>query len=569
METSVIPTEELPAPSVLDNFITAEEIEELGDILLSCDADGMLDIGELDGFLSALSIAPRVSALERWWAALVGHQPEWDSPAQAARARTLVERYYGMVQARVALAPAQLGFAAVPPLWSSVEDFDEQDDVESDDNEDPYGELVEVDEGDDELIGVSDDSDDFDEPAPWLLEHAANDEADSADEGDLIVGDDSDEPYAGMEHDDDDFDDRFEVGETWLSGFRYGLALQADDWRRVIETEPELAPWVYALWVAADGPANAEPIDDLPSLPPTAASPENAGFLALESTLKAHAAARTDVAAMVETHLVGVIPIVLHQLWRRNRQEAGPVAALIESDASHGELSQRDALLEELHDRLLRIAVPQGGMNLERLDGYWSALAAGPITEETAFSDLARVFGKTPAFDDERDARDTLQALMEFWNMIVSRQERAPQPEDEMCHVFIHFPDDSGDEPDRSLPYGHDWAKGFLEALEDFPRSAKLVLMDPEAKHWLAPIEAIAEGRSLEKRNARLDFDERMGLIVEIPECIAHLRGVWKTVDSLDRTPVRASQLPERNDPCPCGSGKKYKKCHGAPDRLN
>ncbi len=24
-----------------------------------------------------------------------------------------------------------------------------------------------------------------------------------------------------------------------------------------------------------------------------------------------------------------------------------------------------------------------------------------------------------------------------------------------------------------------------------------------------------------------------------------------------------------RNDPCPCGSGKKYKKCHGAPNRIN
>jgi hypothetical protein len=23
-------------------------------------------------------------------------------------------------------------------------------------------------------------------------------------------------------------------------------------------------------------------------------------------------------------------------------------------------------------------------------------------------------------------------------------------------------------------------------------------------------------------------------------------------------------QKPGRNDPCPCGSGKKYKKCHGA-----
>ena len=28
--------------------------------------------------------------------------------------------------------------------------------------------------------------------------------------------------------------------------------------------------------------------------------------------------------------------------------------------------------------------------------------------------------------------------------------------------------------------------------------------------------------------------------------------------------PVRADRKPGRNDPCPCGSGKKYKKCCGA-----
>ena len=27
---------------------------------------------------------------------------------------------------------------------------------------------------------------------------------------------------------------------------------------------------------------------------------------------------------------------------------------------------------------------------------------------------------------------------------------------------------------------------------------------------------------------------------------------------------VTAGQKVGRNDPCPCGSGKKYKKCHGA-----
>lgn len=36
--------------------------------------------------------------------------------------------------------------------------------------------------------------------------------------------------------------------------------------------------------------------------------------------------------------------------------------------------------------------------------------------------------------------------------------------------------------------------------------------------------------------------------------------------DTRDRQPVqpiRAEKLPGRNDPCPCGSGKKFKNCHG------
>jgi uncharacterized protein YecA (UPF0149 family) len=31
------------------------------------------------------------------------------------------------------------------------------------------------------------------------------------------------------------------------------------------------------------------------------------------------------------------------------------------------------------------------------------------------------------------------------------------------------------------------------------------------------------------------------------------------------RQVVRDGEKVGRNDPCPCGSGKKYKRCHGAP----
>jgi SEC-C motif-containing protein len=41
--------------------------------------------------------------------------------------------------------------------------------------------------------------------------------------------------------------------------------------------------------------------------------------------------------------------------------------------------------------------------------------------------------------------------------------------------------------------------------------------------------------------------------------------GAWLYVDGRisPRTIVRASPKVGRNDPCPCGSGKKYKLCHG------
>lgn len=40
----------------------------------------------------------------------------------------------------------------------------------------------------------------------------------------------------------------------------------------------------------------------------------------------------------------------------------------------------------------------------------------------------------------------------------------------------------------------------------------------------------------------------------------------WVFVDALNRVrePVVKGPQPGRNDPCPCGSGKKFKKCHGA-----
>ncbi len=42
--------------------------------------------------------------------------------------------------------------------------------------------------------------------------------------------------------------------------------------------------------------------------------------------------------------------------------------------------------------------------------------------------------------------------------------------------------------------------------------------------------------------------------------------GRWLYVDGdvVKAAPARRAEAPGRNDPCPCGSGKKYKRCCGA-----
>ena len=54
----------------------------------------------------------------------------------------------------------------------------------------------------------------------------------------------------------------------------------------------------------------------------------------------------------------------------------------------------------------------------------------------------------------------------------------------------------------------------------------------------------------------KVDLDEQA-------QRAARERDTRENQTQLRRTPVMKDQMPRRNDPCPCGSGKKFKDCHG------
>jgi preprotein translocase subunit SecA len=51
----------------------------------------------------------------------------------------------------------------------------------------------------------------------------------------------------------------------------------------------------------------------------------------------------------------------------------------------------------------------------------------------------------------------------------------------------------------------------------------------------------------------------------ELPTASNAMEGAQsQTQEKARPEPVRVEKKVGRNDPCPCGSGKKYKQCHGA-----
>ena len=68
-------------------------------------------------------------------------------------------------------------------------------------------------------------------------------------------------------------------------------------------------------------------------------------------------------------------------------------------------------------------------------------------------------------------------------------------------------------------------------------------------------------GDRFEKRQAKQKLDELAQKVRSKDEVETEKKLLEKTKKV---EPIKAGTAPGRNDPCPCGSGRKYKKCCGA-----
>jgi uncharacterized protein len=117
------------------------------------------------------------------------------------------------------------------------------------------------------------------------------------------------------------------------------------------------------------------------------------------------------------------------------------------------------------------------------------------------------------------------------------------------------------------------WALGFMFAVESWP-DEWMAPRDKDAAKWLdgalQAVVAMTEDDTAAPEVSPLSEDgapstsiARLNAFGEAIWAVYDLRELWMTMGPKVET-VRVEATPGRNDLCYCGSGKKYKKCHGA-----
>ena len=234
-----------------------------------------------------------------------------------------------------------------------------------------------------------------------------------------------------------------------------------------------------------------------------------------------------------------------------------------------------------------RLAGFDDQLSAEWIDGYMTALAAGPVV--VALEDwLPRMAGDAyeRAFADPEDRAQAERALGA--RMIVLLDQLDPEmlfddPEAlRLSPLMIEW-----DEPARqellqegqfdpaqvaALCTGGEWSDGFLIGVA---RHADVWGMPEDESEIEYAVDLTLQVRALafpdgsaelKAHVAEVYGDEgadRQRLIDEACWAVQDLRLWW--VDHAPKPETRrVEKTPGRNDPCPCGSGKKYKKCHGA-----
>ena len=213
-------------------------------------------------------------------------------------------------------------------------------------------------------------------------------------------------------------------------------------------------------------------------------------------------------------------------------------------------------------DRLERLLVSdifhEEAMPLDMLQGLFCAVGSAPDLIPPS-SWLSVALGDHPVYKTAEQAQEILDLVMRFYNQTV-------QELDEGAGITLYvFPDYEGEDDVATWCEGYlegvvlsetDWDEhGEPEEVEEllFPFMLLSGRMREAAEEAGDTVPSLEEERAMRRKAA-----DSMG------DSVMSVYAYWLDKRISHRPIRREGPKVGRNDPCPCGSGRKYKSCHGS-----
>lgn len=227
-------------------------------------------------------------------------------------------------------------------------------------------------------------------------------------------------------------------------------------------------------------------------------------------------------------------------------------------------LSERE--MDELSNFLLSDATSDETMMLDCLDGFLTALVVAPVVPAASVW-MPMVWGQSekdePVFTSEVEAKRITTLIMRHLSSLIVGLQQDP----DACEPIF----DSAVYPDSPQEFvdGEMWAYGFMKGVDLQRQEWQKFFDEPNSAEILSPIYLLGTEELTPEQEALIETPaQREALSMQIPECVAELYRYWTPVRRIVTDPVIRREMPKigRNEKCPCGSGRKYKKCCGVND---
>ncbi|MEZ7687311.1 UPF0149 family protein [Neisseria sp. 20925_1_37] len=191
-------------------------------------------------------------------------------------------------------------------------------------------------------------------------------------------------------------------------------------------------------------------------------------------------------------------------------------------------------------------------MRCDEVQGFMMALLSGPDALNPT-NWLPEILGEESLFDAKE--RTEIERLV----MAMAADMRMKLNEKILPDLWF-YEDEAGN------PDFYTWCNAYLYALDIVPTDWFEAVDQEEFEDLFYPIMALG-GIYDDEENGEvilhLNEKELTQLESDLPHVLLDIYWYWQAIINKPQTVRREGEKVGRNDPCPCGSGKKYKACCG------